>query len=244
MRDPKSDWMARWEAIRDVAPWYARLVDLALYVPFLYEQRVKGFAIGGAHFDDASTGHFVGRLAAARSYLEFGSGGSTLLAAQRGIPFTSVDSDPWFLKAVERALPPEGRDRRRLLHVDIGVTQAWGVPVLRNKTPRRREMWRRYCEAPWLDWPTEVPFPDVVLVDGRFRVACALSTIRALSQRGRKDWELLVDDYEARRPFYAEIEQFARLAKMVGRMAVFVPRDSVDLERLNERLEVYALDWR
>lgn len=246
MRDPKSDWMARLEALRDLVPWYARLVEFALFVPFLYSQRIKGFRIASPRFDDESTQYFVDRLKAARSYVEFGSGGSTLLAAQQGIPFTSVDSDPYFLDAVRKAIggEPDDAKTRRLLYVDIGLTQAWGIPVVRTKTARRREMWRAYCEAPWRDWPADVPLPDLVLVDGRFRVACALSTIRALSQRGHRHWTLLVDDYEARRAFYGEIESFAHLERMAGRMAVFTPRDAVDLERLNERLETYALDWR
>jgi hypothetical protein len=240
--------MARLEILREVAPWYARLVELALYVPFLYSQRIEGFTIASLpRFDEASTQYFVERLERARSYLEFGSGASTLLAAQRGVAVTSVDSDPYFLDAVRRAIAPGDPRKQRLLYADIGLTQAWGIPVVRRKTPRRLERWKQYCLAPWHEWPTEIPLPDLVLVDGRFRVACALSTIRALSSLSNgpsAPWELLVDDYEARRAFYEEIEQFARLVKMVGRMAVFGPLDSLDVERLSERLDVYSADWR
>ena len=75
----------------------------------------------------------------------------------------------------------------------------------------------------------------------RFRVACALASIRAL--QGKRDWELLVDDYEERY-FYKEIEKFGVLSGMAGRMAIFKPRDDVNISQLNDSFELYSSDWR
>jgi len=83
--------------------------------------------------------------------------------------------------------------------------------------------------------------PDLILVDGRFRVACALTTILNLAQDDR--WELLVDDYRGR-SHYTAIEKFANLERMVGRMAVFKPKANIDLDALSTSLAAHAGDWR
>lgn len=211
----------------------------------LYMQRVSGFAVPSSpHFDDVSTPYFRERLQASQSYLEFGSGGSTFLAAQLSKSFTTVESDRFFLKAVENKIEAAGypmdRSKQRLLHVDIGLTEAWGKPLFLTPTPSRRAKWKRYFTAPWEDGNT-IFTPDLILVDGRFRVACALST--ALHLADRSDWTLLFDDYVGR-DHYQPVEQFLERVDLVGRMAVFKAKSGVDRAALSEALARFGADWR
>ena len=83
----------------------------------------------------------------------------------------------------------------------------------------RRNRWKRYALAPWHNDTSFLP--DLVLIDGRFRVACALTTIKYLTNK--VDFEILVDDY-GDRPEYREIEKYVQLTSMQGRMAVFKPK--------------------
>ncbi|MFM1848121.1 MAG: hypothetical protein RL417_1595 [Pseudomonadota bacterium] len=210
----------------------------------LFMQRVVGFPVPSTpHFDEVSTPFFVERLRNARTYLEFGSGGSTFLAAELGKNFTTIESDRFFLRSVERKIVSAGYSikapSQRLLAVDIGLTEAWGVPVCRKATPARLPLWRRYFTAPWKGDPSF--FPDLILVDGRFRVACSLST--ALQLADRSDWTLLFDDY-AGRPHYQAVEEFLTLSEMVGRMAVFTPKPGVSPDALKCALETFGSDWR
>ena len=210
----------------------------------LYLQRLVGFAVPSApHFDEASTPFFTEQLKAAHAYLEFGSGGSTFLASQLGKPFATVESDRFFLESVKRKILGSGvrldPARQKLVAVDIGLTESWGVPVFQKQTATRLKRWRRYFSAPWDEsWDVE---PDLVLVDGRFRVACALNASINLFDRG--DWTVLFDDYEGR-AHYKGIEQFLSLSQMVGRMAVFKQKSGVSKEELQRALEQYAGDWR
>ena len=55
-------------------------------------------------------------------------------------------------------------------------------------TPRRIAKWKSYPLAPW---PMR-SLPDLVLIDGRFRVACALVAIKNLYDK--IDFEILFDD--------------------------------------------------
>src|ERR1700732_3661364 len=81
-------------------------------------------------FDDEGLRFFKKLITATRIYLEYGSGGSTLLAAKHVGLLVSVDSDRMFLDAVQAAL-----DRStivstfRPIYVDIGFTTSWGNPI-------------------------------------------------------------------------------------------------------------------
>lgn len=206
-----------------------RIVRLA---DFLIQQR-RGLDVPEhPHFEPESTPYFLDRLAEAREYLEYGSGGSTVEAARQRKKFTTVESDPYFLRAVQQRI---GRTDGNLIHVNIGLTGEWGYPVFKQKTSARLLRWAKYASAPW---GTNID-PDLILIDGRFRVHCALYSINQLNGR---DFELLFDDY-VDRPFYGAIEQFARLKHFRGRMAIFGPKE-FDQADMDAAIERYAADWR
>ncbi|MBS0232901.1 MAG: class I SAM-dependent methyltransferase [Proteobacteria bacterium] len=175
-------------------------------------------------------------LNGATNILEFGAGGSTLLAAERpGLQITSVDSDPgWFAKlrekpAINRA---EKEGRLRLLHIDIGPTGEWGHPIDDTK----RELWPNYSNLPWemLDQK-----PDLVFIDGRFRVACGLCT--ALHAKPGQT-VVAVHDFERRR--YRALKFYLKKTEMVERLAIFEPRRFMPPFVIENALRKYAADPR
>lgn len=155
-------------------------------------------------------------LGQASSYLEYGSGGSTLLAARTGVrTIYSVESDPVFRGAVLAAFKQQhGADGIRLfsIHVDIGPTQHWGYPVDAACAAR----WPLYPEAPWRLAEQHRDAPDLILIDGRFRVASFLMSL-CMAKPGTV---ILFDDY-ADRPHYHLVERYCPVAAMHGRMAAF-----------------------
>lgn len=170
------------------------------------------------HFDPIGRSFFENRLRNTSSYLEYGSGGSTLLAARLAASVVSVESDRVFADAVRRAVNSPGRKFSAnvdVIHANIGLTEEWGYPVFTTPTRRRVHAWQRYVVAPWARHPGFSP--DTVLVDGRFRVACALETLL----RCGPDTCILVDDYTDRRSVYGPIERHAELVATHGRMAQF-----------------------
>lgn len=149
---------------------------------------------------------------AARVILEYGSGGSTLLgAAIDGKFLMSVESDRhWAMKLQQEVDAVRSQSRAIVWHADIGPTGAWGRPV-------DDRAWSRFHRYPLAIW--DKPFfrsPDVVLIDGRFRPACFVTTF----MRTLKPVIVLFDDY-INRPQYHIIEQLAKPERIVGRMAVF-----------------------
>lgn len=184
-------------------------------------QRIIGFDVPDRPwFDsDATTAWFLEMLSSANRYLEYGTGGSTYAAAKLGVDFIAVDSDPYFLRQVRKKIERHGYLRasgQEFRHADIGRTGPWGRPV-GAITNERLELFRAYSDPPAMCLHEEA-FPDLVLIDGRFRVACALKVVRML--RTRPSWTVVVDDY-AGRPGYHVIADYAELGTCVGRMAVF-----------------------
>ncbi len=150
--------------------------------------------------------------AEARVVLEYGSGGSTLVAAKgAGRVVFSVESDPawaammgdWFASN-----PPAGKVN---LHpVDIGPTKDWGRPADASGAAH----WPDYAFSVWER--EDFRHPDVVLIDGRFRVACFVATAIGI----RRPVTVLFDDYARRAPYH-RVERIAAPAGRVGRMALF-----------------------
>lgn len=163
--------------------------------------------------------------AEAEMVLEYGSGGSTVLAAELGTPIIAVESDgDWvaMMRTWFEAHPPQALCE--VIHADVGPTRRWGFPA-------NDRHWRSFAAYPLAVWDrlgTDLPQPDVVLVDGRFRTGCALAT----AFRTQRPLTLLFDDYENRSPYH-EIEDFLGQPNLIGRMAVFdVEPIPVDAGRL------------
>lgn len=152
---------------------------------------------------------FSSLLADSDTYLEYGVGGSTQLAARAG-PTTliGVDSDRRFLEAVGRAIDQTGKGIDwHPVHVDLGRTSYLGFP----RTLGAHAQWRDYALAPW-----QLGFaPDLVLIDGRFRLACALVT----AAHARPGTVVFFDDY-ATRPWYWKASRYLDLVEKAGRAAI------------------------
>jgi hypothetical protein len=112
----------------------------------------------------------------ATSLVEFGSGGSTLLAVSSKSlrRIWSVESDPgWIsrLQARPEVVAAVKDERLQLQHVDIGPTGDHGAP----SDGASQAQWPAYHENVWNDPKTTRA--DLVLIDGRFRVACAMAAL-------------------------------------------------------------------
>lgn len=164
--------------------------------------------------------------AAAGTILEYGSGGSTVIAARSGARTFTVESDADWGRNVERWLAENGLAANVTLHhADIGSTGKWGRPQRKRFGHTLRYL--RYPTSVW-DRPGFV-HPDVILIDGRFRAACFLEAMSRIERPTR----LLFDDY-AGRAYRETVERFQKPARMVERMAVFdlEPRPLSALERV------------
>jgi hypothetical protein len=151
--------------------------------------------------------------------LEYGSGGSTLVAARLGKRVVAVESDAQWADNMNAILQSElPESEARVVYADIGATRIWG-------TPRNRKGFERYHTYPMAIWDDpKMASPDVVLIDGRFRVACFCATV----MRCKQPTLVLFDDY-GDRPNYHIVERLVQPKEMIGRMAVFEVKPDLDV---------------
>lgn len=183
-------------------------------------------------FPDDVADYVRGAYAKASVILEYGSGGSTWLAA--GLPgktVFSVESDRswadrmrWMIGRSNLPSPPV------ILHVDIGETGAWGRPY----DDRR---WRHFHEYPTRIWDAPgFRQPDLILIDGRFRPACLVTAML----RTKAPVTVLFDDYVDRERYHA-VEEVIKPVETVGRMAVFhVEPNRFPIDRLALALRLFG----
>ncbi|NTT84516.1 hypothetical protein [Tabrizicola fusiformis] len=172
-------------------------------------------------FPDAERDLLCATYEAASRIVEYGSGGSTLVAAAAGKPILSVESDRKWAANMNAVLARDfSGARAEVIWCDVGPTKKWG-------TPRGTAAHRQFHLYPLAVWDRpDVGVPDVVLVDGRFRIACFCATVLRMTA----PVTLLFDDYVSR-PEYAVVEQLVKPHRITGRMAEFrlepmqVPQD-------------------
>jgi hypothetical protein len=178
-------------------------------------------------------------------YLEWGLGGSTAEALRAGARLVvSVEGDAAWIAAA-RAEPmvaeAEAAGRLRLLHADIGPTGRWGMPV----DPTTRARWPGYAAAPWPMLAQAGAWPDLVLVDGRFRVACCLAVARAcLDHPDRPQPRLLLHDFNERRPHYEPMRLAWEEVAVAATLRVFRLRGGIDAAALDAVAAEHAQDPR
>lgn len=175
---------------------------------------------------------FSDALGQASNYLEYGSGGSTKLAAGASSVsrMTSVESDRAFLESVVLSDPEVQRavrsSRLRFQIADIGPTGEWGVP----KNSAKSHLWPNYALCPYLDDKCQ---PDLILVDGRFRVACSLAAALQAPTA-----TVLIHDYTIR-PEYHVLERYFKIERVIDTLAEC--RRSPDFDQRSARafLQLY-----
>lgn len=155
------------------------------------------------------------------AYLEYGAGGSTGFVLNSGVErMVSIESDKGWVEALRqdpRIVEATASGRLHLLHGDIGPTREWGFPVDKSSIA----LWPSYPEAPWPVWEQLGESPSVVLVDGRFRIACALRAGLCFIDSGTQETaRILCHDVSAKRPAYDTIFEWFDKVEVVDTLVL------------------------
>jgi len=102
----------------------------------------------------------------ATHYLEYGIGGSTVLAAQKSLQsIMAIDSsDEWIQKVKTDIEKCVYTGNINLLHANLGATGHWGYPTDELMVKN----WPQYYASPWISYRSLGHSPDLILIDGRF----------------------------------------------------------------------------
>lgn len=142
------------------------------------------------------------------NYLEFGSGGSTIAAYNsiKGYGY-SVESDrDWYEKMSNNI----ESSKIKMIYVDLESSKNnWGYPGP-TCSPEKMEKYSIINNL------VDLGSIDVILIDGRFRVSCALQIFKYI----KSQTQVIVDDYRDRNHYHI-IEKYYDIVHRVGTMVVF-----------------------
>ena len=155
---------------------------------------------------------FQKNLKKSKFYLEYGSGNSTLLAKYYKKKFISIEADKSFYNYLKF-----NKKINQLRYVNIGPTKYFSFPILplfliNNKI-------NFYCNFIKKFYSEKKVIPDLILIDGRFRVCVCLNIIKFLIlKKVTKKIIIIIDDYRIRENY--KILKKILFIKQIGRFGV------------------------
>ncbi|MDI5987288.1 tetratricopeptide repeat protein [Halomonas sp. M4R5S39] len=172
---------------------------------------------------------FKAELCAAEHYFEFGSGGSTVWAVKQGLSVKGVESDNKWVFSLKSRLG----EKCQVDAVDIGETREWGFPVSME------------CADKFPSYSLSIhqhqDIFDLILVDGRFRVACTLAAIEHIvskhSDPGRA--RIFIHDFWNRSQYHVVLE-FLETIERVETAGVFRVKENCDMNGLKKLWKKYS----
>jgi len=156
-------------------------------------------------------------------YGEYGCGKSTVWVLRNtNAQVFSVDTSRYWINEVAQD-DIENNARLMIKHVDLGDVGDYGYPIDYSKS----DFFNLYTDFLW----HQDEKPNVVLIDGRFRVCCFLTSLKFADE----GTHIIFDDY-INRPEYHIVEKYVERVEHCGRLCLFIvpsPQE-IDLDRLEK----------
>ena len=149
---------------------------------------------------------FLDKLKKSKFYFEYGSGSSTLVASNLNKKFISIELDKKYYLELKKKIKND-----QVKFFNIGPVGEFSYPIFKLK-----KKIVNYINS--IDtYLSNEDYPDLILIDGRFRIACCLNILKHIQKKSLKVL-ILLDDYE-KRESYKILNKFFKI-KSIGRMAV------------------------
>ena len=155
-----------------------------------------------------------------RNYFEFGCGGSTVFCDSPQRKIKSVDNNEEWLNKVRPLIGPT----TELIYVNTGPVLEYGNPA----DPTQVAGFADYSLA----FSQRDSDTDLVLVDGRFRVACGLQIVLS-------NYTGVVLLHDAQRPEYQPLFKFFTVLERVDNLVALRVPSSVDKKEADILWEIY-----
>ena len=137
---------------------------------------------------------FKKNLKKCKFYLEYGSGNSTILAHELDKKFQSIETDKSFYKFMKT------KKIQNIVYSDLGPTKYFSFPILPLMFIKKKiEFYGNYLDHFYKQKKT---IPDLILIDGRFRVFTCINVLNFLSKNKiKKRIKIIIDDYKFRKNY-------------------------------------------
>ena len=168
----------------------------------------------------AETAAFTRYRDRSRNYFEFGCGGSTVFCDSPLRKIKSVDNNQEWLNKVR----PLVGSTTELIYINTGPVLEYGNPA----DPTQTAGFADYSLA----FSRRDPTTDLVLVDGRFRVACALQIVVS-------DYTGIVLLHDAERSEYQPLFKFFTVVERTENLFALRVRSTADKKEASILWEIY-----
>jgi len=165
------------------------------------------------HYNYDSNNYFLKKLNKCKVYLEYGSGNSTLLADSKKKKIFSVEGDRNYFHHIKKKI---NSSKTFLSYYNLGVTEYASYPIFFNFFKFFfRKNYIKYAKSPLDELDKKNLFPDLILIDGRFRMLCMIFLyifIKKNSNKFRRRPVIIFDDFFSR-SYYKEASKFFHIKK-------------------------------
>lgn len=185
-----------------------------------------------------SNTYFYKSLKKCNFYLEYGSGSSSLLAIKLKKKFISIETDKSFHNLICDLVPV--KYNKNINYLNYGPTKYDALPILPVYFIKKQI----YNYAFFIEnsGNSKKIFPDLVLVDGRFRVMVCLS-ILYLQLKNNVKSKIILDDYKDRN-YYKVLKKYFDI-KLVGRLAILNKKNKkYNILKIENLINKYLYDPR
>jgi len=180
--------------------------------------------------------YFVKNLKKSKYYLEYGSGSSTILAKKYKKKFLSIETDKSFFRYMRNLRINE------IVYANIGPTKYYSQPIL--PTLLLKNQIKKYASKIEIFFKKFNRLPDLVLIDGRFRVYVTLVVIYIFFIKNRKKkLTIIIDDYKYRKNYH-RLRKFVKI-KLVGRFGIISlnNKSKLNFAKMEKSFEEFILDY-
>lgn len=184
-------------------------------------------------------GELLEELCLNKNVVEFGGGGSTFQISKIARTLTTIESDKYFANLLKSKLEFKSTSCPvYILYANIGITKIYGAPIdslsfiYRNRYPSYTDIYFKNLIS--------YPPVDVIIIDGRFRLATALATLLHINHR----YTLIFDDYYSR-DYYHVFDEFSKTGTKLGdTLIVTLNPLEVDRQRVTYLYNLSKFDGR
>ena len=206
---------------------FKKIIQLFLppIIPYLY---LKFFSSLNKSLFDGDDFLFKKSLEGIRIYGEYGCGlSSKWMLKNTNCKIISVDSSKEWVEKIKNE-NKKYLSKLTINHIDLGKVRRWGFPLSYVKSKNFQD----YTDYIW----KQSESPTFVLVDGRFRVCCFLTSLK-FAEEGTK---IIFDDY-VNNPHYHFIEKYVSRINECGRQCLFIvpAKNEIDMISLNKDIDAF-----
>ena len=175
-------------------------------------------------FEGYDSSLFQEVVGSCKVYGEFGMGQSTKwVYYNTQVPIISAETNKIWMNLIVSKLSDS--NRFKLKWIDLGeIYDGYGRPSSYN----HRDRFESFFQSIW----SEEKKPDVVLIDGRFRVACFFTAL-LIADHGTI---IIFDDYTFR-PYYHIVEEALKPYAICGRQAFFKVPEKINQEEIKKYIQ-------